>query len=76
MLVAFLVVFGSLLGASAQTLTVTDADVLNFALQAECLAAAFWTAAATGENLTVAQLGVTLSLYASALFAHSRDKLG
>ena len=43
--------------ASAQTLTVTDNDVLNFALQSECLAAAFWTAAATGENLTVAQLG-------------------
>ena len=76
MLVAFLVVFGSLLGASAQTLTVTDADVLNFALQAECLAAAFWTAAATGESLTAAQLGSTLFLFASALFAYNRDKLG
>jgi hypothetical protein len=49
--------FGSILGANAQTLTVTDNDVLNFALQAECLAAAFWNAAATGTNLTAAQLG-------------------
>jgi hypothetical protein len=49
--------FGSILGANAQTLTITDTDVLNFALQAECLAAAFWNAAATGTNLTDAQLG-------------------
>lgn len=42
---------------SAQTLVVTDDDVLNFALQAECLAASFWNAAAYGTNLTAAQLG-------------------
>lgn len=52
------VAFGSILGATAQTLPVTDNDILNFALQAECLAASFWNAAATGNNLTAAQLGM------------------
>ena len=52
-----LIAVGSIFGAGAQTLVVTDADVLNFALQSECLAAAFWNAAATGTNLTDAQLG-------------------
>jgi len=56
-LLAILVAFGSILGATALTLNITDNDVLNFALQAECLSASFWNAAATGTNLTVAQLG-------------------
>lgn len=56
MLAVALVALGSL-GVHSQTLVVSDADVLNFALQSECLAAAFWNAAATGENLTEAQLG-------------------
>ena len=52
-----LIAVGSIFGAQAQTLTVTDGDILNFALQSECLAASFWYAAATGETLTAAQLG-------------------
>lgn len=55
-----LIALGSFLGASAQTLVVTDTDILNFALQSECLAASFWTAAAFGTNLTDAQLGESI----------------
>lgn len=52
-----LLAVGGYLGAHTQTLRVNDNDILNFALQSECLAASFWNAAATGNVLTPAQLG-------------------
>jgi len=49
-LVTVLAVVGS---AAAQN----DIDILNFALNLECLEAAFYTCAAYGVNLTTAYLG-------------------
>ena len=48
--VAVLALIGS---AAAQN----DVDILNFALNLECLEAAFYTCAAYGVNLTDAYLG-------------------
>ena len=58
--VTVLALFGS---AAAQN----DVDILNFALNLECLEAAFYTCAAFGVNLTDAYLGETF--HASFLVA-------
>ena len=58
-LVAALAVLGSAPAVRAQN----DVDILNFALNLECLEAAFYSFAAFGLNLTDAYLGTICSLY-------------
>lgn len=62
--VAVLALLGS---AAAQN----DADVMNFALNLECLEAAFYTCAAYGVNLTDAYLGEASKAWYSALLNSS-----
>ena len=54
MLVALVAALAVLQAANAQN----DIDILNFALNLECLEAAFYSCAAYGVNLTTAYLGV------------------
>lgn len=60
-LVSVLALFGS---AVAQN----DIDILNFALNLECLEAAFYTCAAFGVNLTDAYLGRAFTMALRCLY--------
>src|ERR1700755_1544922 len=51
-------------GAQAQTATVTDNDILNFALNLEYLEAQFYTLATTGQ--TIDQVGIGIGAGTSA----------